>query len=72
MNPLGSPSPEGKPFLFYQDGGEVLIWFRNRSMLLEEFSNNALFEIQPGTLVFINLVPLILKSVKNSVFSFLF
>ena len=30
MNPLGSPSPEGKPFLFYQDGEEALIWFRNR------------------------------------------
>ena len=41
-------------------------------MLFEKFSKkkNALFQIQPLTLVFINLVPIILKPFQNSVLVF--
>lgn len=53
--------------------GQSITWFRNTSMLFEKFSKkkkNALFQIQPLTLVFINLVPVILKPFQNSVLVF--
>lgn len=52
--------------------GQSITWFGNTSMLFENFSKKkkALFQIQPLTLVFINLVPVILKPFQNSVLVF--